>query len=82
VGVCQYPNSLTVLAPANCVSSNDFPFRVIPERGQVAKNSSKPSIKEHWHVLHDCEAWSKLANQTGNFRPQAGSLAVESITFV
>jgi hypothetical protein len=61
---------------ANVGSLYAIPDRIIPERGQVSENSAKPSAwlfagtsKQFWHVLHDCEAWSNLANNSGELGP-------------
>jgi hypothetical protein len=54
------------------------PLRIKPERGQVSENSVKPPSKECCDVLHDDEAGSKLANQTGVFTPETRALAVNS----
>jgi hypothetical protein len=35
-----------------------MPESIIPERGQVSENVSKPETKEAWHVFHDDEAGS------------------------
>jgi hypothetical protein len=46
-----------------------MPLRIIPERGQVSENVSKPPKKECCDVLHDDEAGSYLANKSGVIAP-------------
>ena len=62
-----------------------MPFRIIPERGQVPENGSKPrspvSSKQVWYVLQDCVSRSKLANESGVLEPESAALASESGAF-
>jgi hypothetical protein len=79
VGVCQYPDSLPVLRGAKCVCSKHSPSSIEPHLGQVSENSSKPSINEHWRVLHEHEPRCHFANDPGHFQPKAAALSVESV---
>jgi len=58
-------------------SWNAVPLRVIPERGQVAENSSHPPSKETWDVLHLNEARSYFANDPGVVGPEAGAASFD-----
>jgi len=49
------------------------PDSIIPERGKVSENSSKPGTKETWHVFHDDELGSYFANKSGVLTPQTRS---------
>ena len=42
------------------------PFRVIPHRGQISENGSKPPNIESCDVFHDDESRSKLAHDSGD----------------
>ena len=57
-----------------------IPFRVIPARGQVSEYNAKPPTKQSWHVLHEYESRSKLANDSEELLPQSGPLAFDSCT--
>jgi hypothetical protein len=59
-------------------SRYNFPFRVIPDRGKISKHSVKPSTKEHWDVLHNHVAGSKLANDSEHLGPESAALSVDS----
>jgi hypothetical protein len=62
-------------------SSEHTPFCIIPQRGQVSENSSKPARSEHWAVFHERVSRSNLANNPCELRPQATSLAVDACAF-
>ena len=70
-GVGNNPETISLVGRANVSSGYAVPFRIEPERGQVAENASKPSIKQCCDVLHDDEAGSKLASEPCNFSPKA-----------
>jgi hypothetical protein len=57
-GVGHDPNAIPPVGSANGGSRNAVPLRVIPERGQVSENCSKPSPKKCCDVLHDDVGWS------------------------
>jgi len=46
-----------------------MPLRIVPERGQVSENSSKPPPKQCCDVLHNDVLRSYLANKSGIFAP-------------
>jgi hypothetical protein len=56
------------------------PLRVIPARGQLAENASKPTSKERCDVLHDDNARSKLANDPHVFEEETAARTVETGT--
>jgi hypothetical protein len=72
-GVCQNPDSLSDVGRSGVVRAQHTPFRIVPQRGQVSENSSKPSTSEHWGVFHEDEAGSNLANDPSKLRPKAGA---------
>jgi hypothetical protein len=57
------------------------PFRIIPERGQVSENCSKPSTKQCCDVLHDDEARSYFASEAYDLAPQSTPFSSEASTF-
>jgi hypothetical protein len=57
-------------------SRKAIPLRVVPARGQVPENSSHPSSKEAWDVLHEYVSGSKFANKTGEVMPKSALLPV------
>ena len=71
VGVCQYPDAFAVLARAEVVSAEHFPFRIKPERGQVAKHTVESSSKESCDVLHEHVIRSQLANDSKVLAPES-----------
>jgi hypothetical protein len=54
------------------------PFSIIPDRGQVAENSSKPGTKEAWDVFQQQELASQLASEAHHLTPEASSLAINA----
>jgi hypothetical protein len=68
-GVGNKPDPVSPVRGANGGSWNTVPPRIVPDRGQVSENLSKPSIKESCDVLHKDEAGSKLANEASVFTP-------------
>jgi hypothetical protein len=80
LGVGQKPNPVARMWSADRGSRYAMPLRVIPDRGQVAENSAKPSAwlfaratKQVCDVLHDEELRSKFANKSVDFGPKAAS---------
>jgi hypothetical protein len=61
-------------------SAQHSPSRIIPQRGQVAENTSKPARSEDWGVFHEHVARSHLANDSRLFFPQAASCPVDSFS--
>jgi hypothetical protein len=51
-----------------------------PHLGQVPENSSKSPASEHWGVLHADFSWSYLTNDARHFSPEAGVVAVDSVS--
>jgi hypothetical protein len=78
VGVANQPEPISDMDGADCSSRNAMPFRIVPDLGQVPENSVHPETKQAWDVLHDDEARSKLANESGIFRPKAGTRAIQA----
>jgi hypothetical protein len=62
-------------------SAEHSPPRIIPQRGQVSENTSKPARSEVWGVLHEDVSRSHLANDPRHFSPQSASGAVDARTF-
>ena len=62
---------------ANVDRPQHSPFRIIPHRGQVPENTSKPSRSEHWGVFHEDESWSNFANDPSHLSPHSGASAVD-----
>ena len=69
VGVANNPEAIPPVRGANGGSWDAMPFRIVPERGQVSENVSKPPKKECCDVFHDDEAGSYLANKSGVIAP-------------
>nr|WP_290564883.1 hypothetical protein [Akkermansia sp.] len=77
----KYPHALSLMRGAHVVRSQHHPFRIIPDRGQVSKNTSKPASSEHWGVLHKDKSWSYLANNPAHFPPEPGTLPINTGSF-
>jgi len=75
LGVGHNPDSISAVWQSNAGSSYAMPFRVIPERGQVSENFSKPSRKQRCDVLHDDVVRSYFANEARVVTPQSRPLA-------
>jgi hypothetical protein len=65
---------------ADIASSQHCPAAVIPERGQVTKDSLESANKERWAVFHERERRSYLANDPRHLRPEAAARAVDART--
>jgi hypothetical protein len=74
-GVGQYENPVTSMRRTKDGSRYAVPFCVIPERGQGSENIAHPPNKESCDVLHECIAGSKLANDSGELKPESASFA-------
>jgi hypothetical protein len=61
--------------------SQHSPSRIIPQRGQVSENTSKPTRSEDWRVLHKHAARSYFADDSGHFHPEPATSAVDSLSF-
>lgn len=73
-GVGHNPNSVPKVSETNVGSRYAVPLCIIPERGQVSKNSVKSPSKEGCDVLHEnvfdrSPAICKLANKAGVLTP-------------
>jgi hypothetical protein len=80
-GVGQNPDSFSPVRCPGVVSSQHTPLRIIPHRGQVPENASKPARSEHWRVFHEHEFWSNFANHSGHVPPKSASCAVDACAF-
>jgi len=56
-------DSVSEVRGTNCGRWYAFPFRIVPEAGQVSEYAvhSGPSNKETWYIFHEHEAWSNSA---------------------
>lgn len=77
----KYPHALTLMRGTHVVRSQHHPFRIIPDRGQVPKNTSKPARSEHWGVLHKDIFRSYFANNPVHFPPESRAGAINAGTF-
>lgn len=77
-GVGQNPDPVASVRRTNGGSWYAVPLRIIPERGQVSENSSKPSTKQSCDVLHDDKSGCQFANKTGDFGPKARTFSGKS----
>ena len=80
-GVGHDPDAFPQVGSANVCRRNNSPLRIIPERGQVAENVSKPPSKQSCDVFHKHVSRSYLANEPGVFAPQAGTLSGKAGAF-
>jgi hypothetical protein len=69
VGVGNNPDPVPPVWGTNIGSAYAVPFRIIPERGKVSENVSKPSMKQCCDVLHDDVAGSYFPNNSGVLFP-------------
>jgi hypothetical protein len=56
VGVGNDPNAIPSVRGADGGRRYTVPLRIIPARGQLSENTSKPSSKERCDILHDDDA--------------------------
>jgi hypothetical protein len=55
-----------------------IPLRIVPARGQLSENRSKPATKESCDVLQHDKSGSHLANDPREFPPKAGATPLQS----
>jgi hypothetical protein len=77
-GVAQNPDSVPLVGRTGVFSPQHTPFRIVPQRGQVAKNSSESPRSEYWGVFHEDETGSNLANDPGKLAPKSGPSSGDS----
>jgi hypothetical protein len=65
------------MAGAAIGCSNTNPLRIEPERGQVREYGIESSNKESCDVLHEDEAWSHLANDLRELKPEAAAVSFD-----
>lgn len=65
---------------SNIGSRQHSPDRIIPARGQVPKYALQSPVNKHWGILHEDEARSNLANDSGKLPPEARARAGESFS--
>ena len=80
-GVGNKPESFAAVGRANVGSSQHCPPAVIPERGQVTKDSSESPSKQGWAVLHEDEAGSNLAHDPRHASPHSAAGTVNACAF-
>jgi hypothetical protein len=78
VRVGNNPDAIPLVVGTNGCRWNAFPFRIVPERGQLPENVSHPETEQAWRVFHDDEVRSKLANQSCHLEPEARASARET----
>jgi hypothetical protein len=78
LGVGQDPDALALMRRTGVACPHDSPSRIVPHRGQVAENASKPPRSEHWGVLHEHVSRSYLANDAGHLRPESGAGVIKT----
>lgn len=76
VAVGQQPEPFALVRSADFGRSETLPFRIEPEIGQRSENVSEPptASSEPWHVFHEHEAGSHIANDGDDERPEPPSV--------
>ena len=74
------PDALALVWPVDVVRSQHVPFRIVPVRGQVTENGSKPAKSEIWGVFHERELRSNVPNDPRHVGPEPGVVAVNTRT--
>jgi len=77
-GVGHDPDALSLMRRSGVASPEHSPSCIIPQRGQVAENTSKSARSEHWGVFHEDESRSYFANDPRHLSPEAGAGAVDA----
>ncbi len=72
---CDAEPPIAPMVRAEVGSGYAVPESIIPERGQVSENASKPGTEDAWDVFQEDEAGSKLASESGNLRPEGAASA-------
>jgi hypothetical protein len=76
----EYPDALPAMRCANVGRSHHIPFRIVPERGKVAKDDPKPSIGEGWRVFDEREGGPNLSDDARHLSPEPRLVAVDPCT--
>jgi hypothetical protein len=77
-GVGHHEDAVPLVRGADGGSRYAVPLRVIPARGQLAENTSKPSSQESCNVLQHNDSRSKRANDAEGVEEETGARAVEA----
>ena len=75
------PDSLSLVRCAGMDCSQHSPSRIIPHRGQVSENDSKPPRSKNWRVFHERVSRSNFANDPGHFSPESRPIAFDPRAF-
>lgn len=75
------PDTFADMRGTDVVRAHNQPFRIVPERGKVTKDSCKTSADEHRAVFHVREARSNLTDDPRALAPQSGTRAVDACAF-
>jgi hypothetical protein len=72
------PKPVSLVRRPNVGSSQHCPPAVIPERGQVSKDSSESPSTECWAVFHEDVSGSNLANDPRHVSPHPAAGSVDA----
>lgn len=72
------PNAVADVWCTNGGSRYARPFRIIPDRGQIAEDDIEPPRPQRGDVFHEDVPGSKTANNPMEFGPQAGLLTADA----
>jgi hypothetical protein len=78
LGVGNNPDAISTVGGTKDGSRYAFPDCIVPERGQVSENVSKPVTKQLCAVFHDDVSRSNFANQSRVFAPETRSSALDA----
>jgi hypothetical protein len=76
----ENPDSFSQVRRPGVGSGNNSPARIIPQRGKVSENHSKPPKSEHWAVFHPYKSGLNLANDPGELGPQPASFSANAFS--
>lgn len=81
LGVGNEKPSVASVLSAEVGSPYAVPESIIPDLGQIAKDSSKSSNKDCWHVFQHDDCRSNFANKSDDLRPETASSAFDTSAF-
>ena len=58
-----------------------MPFRIVPERSEVAEDDSQSATSQLWHVLDEHPPWPQGGNRPAEFFPEPAPRAFEACAF-
>src|SRR6266487_444106 len=80
-GLAHNPDPLADVRCPGVIRSENAPFCIVPQRGQVPEYNLDSSKSEHWGVLHTDSTGSYFANNPLKLFPESRTFSSDSFAF-